>query len=66
MPSGKDLGAKINAQQCSISRSFLMKNTVLIIQNEFSNLFFKSQILGVAEGLKKGCDFVSWFFAKIR
>lgn len=46
VPSGKDLGAKINAQQCSVLYSFLIKNTVLIIQSEFSNSFFKSQILG--------------------
>lgn len=46
VPSGKDLGAKINAQQCSVLYSFLIKNTVLIIQSEFSNSFFKSRILG--------------------
>lgn len=46
VPGGKDLGAKINAQQCSVLHSFLIKNTVLIIQSEFSSSFFKSQIWG--------------------
>lgn len=41
VPSGEGFGGKINVHQCSILHSFLIKNSVLISQSEYIDLFYK-------------------------
>ena len=50
VPSGEGFRGKINAHQCSILHSFLIKNSVLISQSEYIGMFYKSQILWISEG----------------
>ena len=51
MPSGEGFRGKINAHQCSILHSFLRKNSVLISQSEYIDMFYESNSLGIRRGV---------------